>query len=136
MAKNTKPLFSTTAQSWAFTIASGATKTGEAVEITDFPPTAHNIATMLLTGATATGTETITVTCQLGFGPSSVRVWGPEHTVSDVDGNATWSLTTTTSKFLANLYAHDWWTLCDAFRIILTCAGAANITGNGVACVQ
>ena len=136
MARNTWPLFSTTKTTWTWNTAASATKTSEAIPMTDFPPSAENIASIIITGTTASGTSVATVTCQLGYGFGSDRIWGPSHTVEDTSGNTTWSLSTSEAKFEANIYAQTWFTLCDVFRIVITFTESVTINGEAAACVS
>ena len=139
MARNTWPLFSTDRTNWSWSVNAGTDKTSEAIAMTDFPPTAENIASIIITGTLEPGSDSrnATVYCQLGYGFGSDRIWGPSHTIEDTSGNTAWALSTSEAKFEANIYAQTWFTLCDVFRIIISTSGDADeITGEGAACVS
>jgi len=136
MAKNTKPLFSSSSTTWSWSTAASATKTSEAIEINDYPPSAHNVASIVITGTTGSGAVTGTVYCYLGFGFGDNRIWGPAHTIEDTSGQTSWSLNTTETSFEANLYAQTWWALCDAVKIVISFSGSDTVTGDGAICVQ
>lgn len=136
MARESNNIFSAATNTFSWTMTAGATVTGQARPITNDPPTAKQVASICISGATASGSDTLTVKCQLGYGHGSNRIWGNEHTITDTDSNTTWAVTTTESVFEANLYEQSWWTICDYVRIIIEAAGSSTVAGSAVLVIQ
>ena len=137
MGKKTRPLISSTPTTWTWSTAAGAAVTGDSIPITDDPPSAQDVLSMILTG-TADGALTATVNMQMGWRKDENNIiWGDSHQCEDSNGDATtWSLSAVESKFEVNIYAQTYFMVCDYVRVYITFSAPGAISGEAAICVR